>query len=337
MAVRISRDQLVRYRARVGHLDRKLAPGSFAEAAWCGLQDSVPRGGVISLHARVEDTRPESWEHPSLAQIWFRGGADYLVPRVDAGIFTLGSYPRDAEEAARLERLADAIHDVTAGETLKVSQVSTRVKLDHPTEIRRVAVTGRAHIRWDASNIWLIPVERPAIDAGDARRDLARRHLRGFGPSTVKRLATWTGVSLRDAAETWQEIEAELVEVAVADIEESRFVLASDVDALRAADHPLAGTRLLPFDDAFTKLDRDLLVADAEHRDHAFPPVGTSRGYIPGAVLIDGEIVGVWQRQQRTVAIHAWKRLSAASREFVEAEALAFPIAGSSRASVSWV
>ena len=336
MAVRITRQQLIRFRARVSHLDRKLAPGSFAEAAAVGLQDSVPRGAVIALHARVEDTRPDSWEDPALAQIWFRGGADYLVPRADVGVFTLGSYPRDPDEAARLERLADEIDRVTAGETLNVGEVSERLALRHPTEIRRVAVTGRAHIRWDASNIWLIPVERPAIDPEDARRELARRHLRAFAPSTVKRLATWTGVTPRDAAATWRALEPELAEVAVEGIDERRFMLERDVEELRAGNRPLHGVRLVPFDDAFTKLDRDLLVPNPEHRDHAFPPVGTLRGYIPGVVLVDGAIVGVWQRQQRKVAVHPWRRLAAAEGAAIEAEALALPIAGASKASVTW-
>src|SRR5215208_1228080 len=100
----------MRFRARATHLDEKLPAGSFARAAWGGLQDSVPRGGVIALHARVEGTTPESWEDPSLAQIWFRGGADYIVPRADVGVFTLGSFPRDKVRGDQLQRLADEIH-----------------------------------------------------------------------------------------------------------------------------------------------------------------------------------------------------------------------------------
>ena len=38
-------------------------------------------------------------------------------------------------------------------------------------------------------------------------------------------------------------------------------MLAADVDALLAAE-PIAGVRLLPYDDAYTKLDRELLVPD---------------------------------------------------------------------------
>src|SRR5260221_11500878 len=104
-AVTLSPEQVLRYRARVSHLDAKLPAGAFAKAAWGGLQDSVPRGGVISLHARVDDTQPDSWADPSLVQIWFRGGADYIVPRAHVGVFTLGSLPPDPARAAALKLL----------------------------------------------------------------------------------------------------------------------------------------------------------------------------------------------------------------------------------------
>ena len=155
------REQVLRYRARVSHLDAKLPAGSFAEAAWGGLQDSVPRSGVVALHARVEDTQPGSWEDPSVVQIWFRGGADYIVPRDDAGIFTLGWLPRDAEQARDLDRVADLIHQVTDGTTREVREVWSLLEGEGPNRIKAASATGRVHIRWDASRIWLIPAERP--------------------------------------------------------------------------------------------------------------------------------------------------------------------------------
>ena len=42
----------------------------------------------------VSGVEPASWEDPSLAQIWFRLGADYVVPREDLGVFTIGTMPR---------------------------------------------------------------------------------------------------------------------------------------------------------------------------------------------------------------------------------------------------
>jgi hypothetical protein len=333
MTMIASREQVLRYRARVTHLSEKLPAGSFARAAWGGLQDSVPRAGAISLHARVEGTKPDSWEHRSICQIWFRGGADYIVPRKDAGIFTLGSFPRDLERAAELERLADDIHRVTEGRTLPVREVQALLKHAQPIALRYSALTGRVHIRWDASNIWLIPVARPDIDVENARRELARRFLHWLGPATKQSLARWTGVTPRDSAETWKAIEDELVPVEVQG--DRRFMLAADIDALEHA-QPIRGIRLLPLDDPLTKTDKELLVPDARRRARVLPASGESPGYIPGVVLVDGEIVGGWQRQQRKVTIHPFAKPSARVREAIEREALAFPIAGSSAPRVSW-
>jgi hypothetical protein len=334
-AVRVGRDQVVRYRARVSHLDAKLPPGSFATAAWGGLQDSVPRAGVISIHARVEGTRPNSWEDPSVVQIWFRGGADYIVPREDAGVFTLGSSPRDPARAAELDRLADEIHRVTEGRTMIVNEASKLLGHAHQTGLRVSGLTGRVHIRWDASRIWLIPVERPDIDPEDARRELARRFLHGFGPTTKPALARWTGVSAGEASHTWKAIEPELEPVEVAGLAGRRFSLAADVDALDGAE-PVSGVRLLPYDDAFTKLDHEVLIRDEVLREGVLPRTGQGKGYIPGAILVDGEVIGGWQRQQRKVTLHPFEALPARVRDAIEAEALAFPIDPKTPASVSW-
>jgi hypothetical protein len=136
---------------------------------------------------------------------------------------------------------------------------------------------------------------------------------------------------VKDAKLTWDAISDDLLDVDLGGT--SRSLLKGDLDALRGAE-PLEGVRLLPADDAFTKTDRELLVADDEHRHHAFPPVGTSRGYIPGAILLDGQICGVWARQQRKVTIHPWR--NGLPTEAIDAEALSFPIAATSKASVRW-
>ena len=325
--------QILRYRACVSHLEQKVPLRSIAMAAWGGLQDSVPRGGVISLHARVEGAKPDSWEHPSLVQIWFRGGADYIVPRRDAGIFTLGCLPRDRDRVKALERLADEIHRITKGKPTLVREVASR--LGHPSagdplHPRASSTTGRVHIRWDASNIWVIPVEHPPMDPEDARRELARRFLHWYGPTTRQRLAIWTGVKPAEAHETWKAIEPELAEVRT-----GQFLLAADLEALEAAE-PIEGVRLLPQDDPFTKFDHDLLVADERLRLRALPRSGQSPGYIPGSILVDGRIVGAWQRQQRKVTLHPFSKPSARVREAIEQEALSMPIAGPTEPNVLW-
>jgi hypothetical protein len=176
-SVAVTREQVIAYRARINHLDERLPRERCAAAAHNGLQDSVPRGGLVSLHARVNGAQPDSWEHADLAQIWFRGGADYIIPRRDIGLFTLGSQPRDPDLVAEMERLAHAVHDYCAGRMLPVREVAEGLGLERPLSIRATAMTGRVLIRWNASNIWLIPTDRPEMDAEHARMELARRFM----------------------------------------------------------------------------------------------------------------------------------------------------------------
>lgn len=72
------------------HLAVRLPAGSFPEAAHAGLQDSAPRAGLLSLHARVEGITPDAWEDRSLAQVWGPRGAVYLVPADAIAAFTIG-------------------------------------------------------------------------------------------------------------------------------------------------------------------------------------------------------------------------------------------------------
>lgn len=72
------------------HLAERLPAGSHTAAAHAGLQDSAPRAGLLSLHARMEGVTPDAWEHPSLAQVWGPRGAVYLVPAAAIAAFTIG-------------------------------------------------------------------------------------------------------------------------------------------------------------------------------------------------------------------------------------------------------
>ncbi len=53
----------------------------------------------------------------------------------------------------------------------------------------------------------------------------------------------------------------------------------------------------------------------------------TSRVW-PGALLVDGEIIGVWRRANAVVDIETWRALSATERQAVEAEAASLPLPG---------
>jgi hypothetical protein len=200
--------------------------------------------------------------------------------------------------------------------------------------VRAVAPTGRVHLRWDACKIWLIPAERADADIEEARVELARRFVRWFGPVTMKRFAWWTGLDRRDVRPQWKALEGELSEVEA--FGEERFVLEEMIDVLRDPP-PATGVRFIPHGDPLIKIDREIVPSDRV--DEIFPNPSRKAAFWPvsGALLIDGNFVGSWARQQRKVTVNAWRELSGAERDEVEREALALPIAGRTAPSVAFI
>jgi hypothetical protein len=194
--------------------------------------------------------------------------------------------------------------------------------------LRQTSATGRIHIRWNASDIWVIPADRPSIDIEEAHLELARRFLHWFGPTTPTELARWIGVKPRDAKLTWDALTDELVEVTVDEVDsERRWLLDSDTESLLSAE-PIEGVRLLPPSDPYLRFNRELLVPDADRRRRVLPQAGESPGYAPGAMLVDGQIAGVWQRQSGRVGLASFEPLSEVVAQAVEDEARRMPIRG---------
>src|SRR5690348_8290887 len=104
----LTRPQILAFRRRVAALDERLPPGarSLRQAAWAGLQDSMPRAALLSIHARVDGAHPAIWEDPSLVQVWGPRFSTYVVPARDRALFTLGRFPEDARGRAVAEEVA---------------------------------------------------------------------------------------------------------------------------------------------------------------------------------------------------------------------------------------
>jgi hypothetical protein len=93
--LRVTREQIPAFRRRVGALDERMPPGSesLERAAWAGLQDSMPRAALLSLHARVHGVEPSALDDPSLAQLWGPRYQTYVVAKRDFALFSLGRNP----------------------------------------------------------------------------------------------------------------------------------------------------------------------------------------------------------------------------------------------------
>ncbi len=307
-------------------LDKRLPAGadSLRRAAWAGLQDSVPRAALLSIHARVAETTSISWEHPSLVQLWGPRFNDYVVAAVDLAVFSLGRLPADAVRRARALDTAERLHAFLNGQRMPFGQAGRAMGVQ-PNSLRYAAATGRVLLRWEGARqpvVWTGPT--PDVDPEQARLELARRHLHVFGPSTAASFAKWGGIRPAEASTAFEALAAALT--AVRTPAGDAWILAEDEAAFRARPGPVAPARLLPSGDAFYLswgADREILVPESRRRAELW----TSRVW-PGALLVSGEIVGVWRRSGAEVSIDVWRRLSARERAAVESEALSLPLPG---------
>ncbi len=330
----LRREEILAFRRRVAALDERLPSGreSLRIAAWAGLQDSMPRAALLSLHARIHGAIPSSWEDPSLVQVWGPRFSVYVVPAQDVALFTVARYPEDARGRGVAEEMASGMASVLGDRRLPDREVARALGVGN--RIRYAATTGTILIRWEgarAPTIWAAP--RPDIEPWEARLELARRYVHVFGPTTEAAFAEWAGIGAAQGRTAFERLGSELTPVTtpIGDA----WILASDEATMRAAARPAAPARLLPSGDTFFLCwgaDRALLVPKPEQRTELW----TARVW-PGAVLVAGEIVGTWRRANEQVAVSAWRSLTQGERAAVELEAASLPLPGLERAiSVRW-
>ena len=299
---------------------------SLRRAAWAGLQDSMPRAALLSLHARVEGVEPSTWEHPSLAQLWGPRYSTYVVPKRDFALFSLGRLPEDAKGRLRAERMAELLHHHLDGMRMTDREIGRARGIGNA--IRYAATTGTVAIRWDGARapaVWTVPA--PKIDPVDACRELARRYLHIFGPATADGFARWAGISRRSATDAFASLEESLLPVRSPLGDE--WLLAADEPAMLAGETATAPARLLPSGDAYFLLDgaeREVLVPRHDLRQRLWTP-----RVWPGALLVEDEIRGTWRRAQHAIRIDPWARLSRGTRDAIESEANALPLPGVDR------
>jgi hypothetical protein len=139
------------------------------------------------------------------------------------------------------------------------------------------------------------------VPVDDARAELVRRYLRGFGPVTAEDFAWWSQAQqdaaarriLEDQArELWKLVEAELEAVERQD-GTTGYVLGADVSRLSSPPSLEGVVRLLPPHDPLLMLrDRETLVPAVQHGR-----IWRSM-HSPGIVLADGAPVATWKARK---------------------------------------
>jgi len=193
--------------------------------------------------------------------------------------------------------------------------IATRVLFLLSTEQRVVRGRPRgswtsSQYRWSPMSSWL-PPGAPTLGADEARVELARRWLRGFGPAAVADLKWWTGLTLGQVRKALAALELEEV-----DLDGVPGVVLADDDAVTPPATPWIA--LLPSLDPTTMgwKQRGWYLGD-----HG-PTLFDRNGNAGPTVWSDGRVVGGWaQRRSGEVVIRLLEDVGAEAEAAIEAEA----------------
>jgi hypothetical protein len=344
----VSRRQVMGFRVRAQQLDR--ASGSLGDTAVLdiGVQETGPDGARWALAVRGVDVSAVSDD--DVIMLWTVRGAPHLYRRADVAQIAAAVEPYSEADAAK--RIFDASKPLRAAgiDTLAaLDEVATRMRaivtkpmVKGDVSGRLTAVMPKPYLRFcrpcNATHVYEQPFRLAAVRAGlelepgtsppvlrrikgfrkghraEERFDLVRGCLRLLGPATPKQVAEFIDAPVTDVKERWPE---DVVEVTVEG--ERRSLLAGDADELTAAD--AKGTRLLgPYDLFLQARDRSLLVPDPARAKELWPVLGR-----PGAVLVDGDLIGSWRPRQSggklAVAVQPWEKVAATTVKKVTEQA----------------
>lgn len=348
MVASVTRSQVVSFRVRAQQLDRDAVALADSVVLDIGVQDTGPDGARWALANRgVEVSELSSGE---LVRVWTIRGAPHLyqrehLPSVAAAVAPFsdadaGKRIYDASKPlkaagisnlAALDAVARAMRAVVTQPTVK-GDVSARLSagMDPPylrfcrpcnathlyeMPFRLAALRAGLELEADTSPPVLRPVPGFKADAVASRRhEVVRAYLRLLGPATAQLVASYLDAPVKDVRDHWPE---DAVQVSVEG--EARWVLAADEE--RLTPDRVKSTRLLgPFDLFLQARDRHLLVSDPARAKALWPVLGR-----PGAVLLDGDLAGLWRPRKSgrrfQVTVDLWVATSPSVRAAITEQA----------------
>lgn len=281
-----------------------------------GLQSQDPQAAFIGLASRVEGFDPADLDALLLDRTVVRMASlrstVFLMDSDDARWVRALAEPSFTAElrihARRLvsatpEAITAAARELLTGRAVGVTELGALLVQRFPDETAStVTAVARATLPlvqvpprglWRSSGAvtytllddWVGPGE-PAVTGDEARKDLIRLYLRGFGPASAAAIQTWSGLTRLRPLLDEMDRDWEVERVAGPDGGEL-----FDLDGLnRDGDSDLPVRLLAPYDHVVT--------ANADRRrvmdDDVFAAIQTPNGRVPGTVLVDGRVVGTW-------------------------------------------
>jgi Winged helix DNA-binding domain len=344
----LDRDQVLAYRVAAHQLDRSVKDLLDLAVLDLGVQDTPYGSARLAIAARTSEPPADDG---TTVLVWSTRGAPHLHRRADLAALALALWPgSDADATARISNSrikegallgtaaftagAEAMREVVTGPMTK-GDVSSGVSARVPASLtydcpvckarhisgglfQQVGIAAGVRLELSGSTTMVAPIDDryrvPAASAGAT--SFARTYLRLLGPAGPSDVAKFLGTSSAEGRRAWPD---GLTEVRVAG---RRAWLPDDqVAALRSAPAPRL-VRLLPSSDPFLQArDRDLLVPDRARQKALFQILAR-----PGALLVNGEIVGGWRakmagKKRLDVTVTPFEPLSDQVRTAIEAEA----------------
>ncbi len=284
-----------------------------------GMQSQDPSSAFYGLASRIAGFEPDELDallnEREVVRIALLRNTVFLIDGEDARwIRALAQDAIDAGvRANRRHDLASSTPDrvvadaaeLLAGRALGLAELKEALQRRHPDEnpatlatharcgLPLVQVPPRGLWRrggaptYQLLDDWIGPGE-PAVVGDEARKELIRLYLRGFGPASAKAISTWSGLTrlqpiLNAMVDDW-ELER---------LEGPSGEVLFDLDGLGLADPDTpAPVRLVgPFDHVLVAQADRYRIADKDFFERTVTPNGRS----PGFVLVDGWLAGTWR------------------------------------------
>ena len=298
----------------------------------CGLHSQLPMTPYYSLWSRVKGFEPEVldrllYRDKSLTKTWFMRGTLHMIPSQDLPVYHNalrrmwfehhGRYMNEPGWPSREDRkrkLYPKIKEALAEKPLRRKELSDRVRVlladeSQPYErlfsawggiLKETSYLGltvhgepcgreACFARLDK---WLPHVDLNDVSETEARRQLMKKYLRGYGPASAQDFACWSGMLTSEANKTIEGSKG-LKQVQLEGSRIELWMLEEDFRALEKVDvEAQVPPRLLPKYDSYLMghKNRSRIIRDEVLRKVYRPVVGE----VAAAVLINGRIVATW-------------------------------------------
>jgi DNA glycosylase AlkZ-like len=288
----------------------------------CGLHAQLMSSAQLSVWARTEGLERDAvddalWKRRRLVKLWSVRGTLHLHPARELGIWlsALGTITNRGMTGHReIDVLSDAIGDALDGRVLTREELALEVerRTGDPKLAEYVRFSWGSYLKpacfrgrlcFAKSEDGRVRFTSPAAfirreivqpDPDEGLREVARRFLAAYAPTTTENLGLWSGFGHARVKKMLAALGDGAVELEIEG--ERTWALAADLDAMASADPPDTA-RLLPAFDPW-------VVGTARYLPAQLDPALKARvyrpqGWISPVILVNGRMLGLWKHARK--------------------------------------